>query len=43
MTAAPARSPHATSLLDSDDVEQSDLGSIHRVTADNFPILRGCR
>ncbi|MCF6386945.1 cupin domain-containing protein [Mycobacterium sp. MBM] len=41
MTTAPTRSPHAISLLDSDDVEQSDLGSIHRVTADNFPILRG--
>ncbi|MBJ7464868.1 MAG: cupin domain-containing protein, partial [Mycolicibacterium sp.] len=41
MTAAPARSPHAISLIGSDDVEQSDLGSIHRVTADNFPILRG--
>lgn len=41
MTTAPVRSPHAISLLDSDDVEQSELGSIHRVTADNFPILRG--
>jgi oxalate decarboxylase len=41
MTAAPVRSPHVISLHDSDDVEQSDLGSIHRITADNFPILRG--
>jgi oxalate decarboxylase len=41
MTAAPVRSPHVISLHDSEDVEQSDLGSIHRITADNFPILRG--
>jgi len=32
---------HAVSLLDGDVVEESDLGSIRRVTADNFPILRG--
>lgn len=41
MTTAPARSAHRISLLDSDDVESSELGSIHRVTADNFPILQG--
>src|SRR3979409_2261739 len=34
-------SPHATSLINGDVVEQSDLGSITRVTADTFPILRG--
>lgn len=41
MTAASVRSAHVVSLLASTDVEQSDLGSIHRVTADSFPILRG--
>ena len=34
-------SPHAISLTDAEIVEESDLGSIRRVTADNFPILRG--
>lgn len=34
-------SVHATSLWDGEIVEESDLGSIRRVTADNFPILRG--
>ena len=34
-------SPHATSLTDGVIVEQSDLGSITRVTADTFPILKG--
>jgi oxalate decarboxylase len=34
-------SRHATSLLNGDIVEQSDLGSITRVTADTFPILNG--
>jgi oxalate decarboxylase len=34
-------SPHATSLLNGDVVEESDLGSITRVTADTLPILRG--
>jgi oxalate decarboxylase len=36
-----APSPHATSLLDGTIVEESDLGSIRKVTADNFPILNG--
>jgi oxalate decarboxylase len=36
-----ALSPHATSLLDGTIVEESDLGSIRKVTADNFPILKG--
>ena len=34
-------SPHATSLSDGEIVEQSDLGTITRVTADTFPILNG--
>jgi len=34
-------SPHSTSLINGDVVEQSELGSITRVTADTFPILRG--
>ena len=34
-------SQHATSLTDGEIVEQSDLGSISRVTADNLPILQG--
>jgi oxalate decarboxylase len=32
---------HAASLVDSELVEESDLGSIRRLTADNFPILKG--
>lgn len=36
-----AVSPHAISLDHGEVVEESDLGSIRRVTADNFPILRG--
>ncbi|MCH5645115.1 MULTISPECIES: cupin domain-containing protein [unclassified Gordonia (in: high G+C Gram-positive bacteria)] len=40
--AAPTRhGTHATSLLDGDLVEESDFGSIRRITADEFPILRG--
>ncbi|MEN0139157.1 MAG: cupin domain-containing protein, partial [Rhodococcus sp. (in: high G+C Gram-positive bacteria)] len=35
------RSIHSTSLTDGEIVEQSDLGSITRVTADTFPILQG--
>ena len=35
------RSIHNTSLTDGEIVEQSDLGSITRVTADTFPILKG--
>lgn len=34
-------STHVTSLTNSSLVEESDLGSIHRLTADNFPILTG--
>jgi oxalate decarboxylase len=34
-------SQHATSLTDGEIVEQSDLGSITRVTADTLPILSG--
>ncbi|CAN5568632.1 cupin domain-containing protein [soil metagenome] len=41
MTQAPARSTHSISLLDGEIVEENDLGSMRRVTADNFPILRG--
>ncbi|CAN5240537.1 cupin domain-containing protein [soil metagenome] len=41
MTQAPARSTHSISLLDGEIVEENDFGSMRRVTADNFPILRG--
>jgi oxalate decarboxylase len=41
MTTAPARNSHSISLLEGDIVEESDLGSMRRVTADNFPILKG--
>jgi oxalate decarboxylase len=34
------RSIHNTSLTDGEIVEQSDMGSITRVTADTFPILK---
>ncbi|ATL67732.1 cupin domain-containing protein [Nocardia terpenica] len=37
--AAPTR--HAASLWEGDIVEESELGSLRRLTADNFPILRG--
>ncbi|MGW0158015.1 cupin domain-containing protein [Mycobacterium sp. NPDC003323] len=40
MTTAPPRSAHRISLLDSEDAEFSEFGSIQRVTADNFGILR---
>lgn len=33
--------PHAVSLIGGEIVEESDLGSITRVTADTFPILKG--
>jgi len=36
-----ARSSHTTSLHDGEIVEESDLGSMRRVTADNLPILKG--
>lgn len=41
MTAARARNAHSISLLDGDIVEESDLGSMRRVTVDNFPVLQG--
>ena len=34
---------HATSLTNGEIVEETDLGSMRRVTADNLPILSGCR
>ena len=42
-TATQKRAPstHATSLYEGEVVEESDLGSIRRITADNFPILQG--
>lgn len=41
MTAPATRSPHSISLLEGETVEDNDFGSLRRVTADNFPILRG--
>jgi len=41
MTLSPTRSSHTLSLLHGEVVEESDLGSIHRVTADQLPILNG--
>jgi oxalate decarboxylase len=35
------RSKHVASLTGGEIVEESDLGSIRRLTADNFPILNG--
>src|SRR3954453_1509284 len=32
---------HATSMINGEIVEENDLGSIRRVTADNLPILSG--
>ncbi|EUA12733.1 cupin domain protein [Mycobacterium kansasii 732] len=34
-------SAHVASLIDGEIVEESDLGSIQRLTADTFPILKG--
>ncbi|HEX9499860.1 MAG TPA: cupin, partial [Mycobacterium sp.] len=34
-------SRHATSLTNGEIVEENDLGSIRRVTADSLPILSG--
>ena len=34
-------SRHATTLTNGEIVEENDLGSIRRVTADNLPILSG--
>lgn len=39
MATTPSR--HATSVINGEIVEESDLGSIRRVTADTFGILRG--
>jgi oxalate decarboxylase len=41
MTAKLDPGSHSVSLFDGEIVEESDLGSIRRVTADNFPILAG--
>lgn len=41
MTTSITRTSHSISLLDGEIVEESDLGSMRRVTADNFPILKG--
>ena len=41
MTTSIAHSSHTTSLHDGEVVEESDLGSMRRVTADNLPILKG--
>lgn len=35
------RTTHAASLLDGEIVEENDFGSMRRVSADSFPILRG--
>jgi oxalate decarboxylase len=40
MTTSTTRSTHTLSLLDGEIVEESDLGSMRRVTADNLPILK---
>ncbi len=40
MTAALSRSTHSVSLRDGEIVEESDLGSMRRITADNLPILK---
>ena len=37
MTATIKRTTRSVSLLDGEIVEENDLGSIRRVTADNFP------
>ena len=41
MTTSITRSSHTMSLLDGEIVEESDLGSMRRITADNLPILKG--
>src|SRR6476660_9428383 len=41
MAASLDKSSHTLSLLDGEIIEESDLGSIRRVTADNLPILSG--
>lgn len=41
MTLSLARNTHSVSLLDGTVVEESELGSMRRVTADDLPILKG--
>jgi oxalate decarboxylase len=41
MTTSITRSSHTLSLLDGEVVEESELGSMRRVTADNLPMLKG--
>src|SRR6478736_2168676 len=41
MAAGLDKSSHTLSLLDGEIIEESDLGSMRRVTADNLPILSG--
>jgi oxalate decarboxylase len=41
MTTSITRSGHTLSLLDGEIVEESEWGSMRRVTADNLPILKG--
>jgi oxalate decarboxylase len=41
VTAKPGKSLHKMSLTEGEIVEESDLGSIRRVTADDLPILSG--
>jgi oxalate decarboxylase len=40
-TSLAKRSSHSISLINGEVVEESDLGSIRRVTADPFSILKG--
>src|SRR6476620_3523999 len=40
MTTSIARSSHTVSLLNGEVVEESELGSMRRVTADALPILK---
>lgn len=41
MTTSTKPGAHSISLFEGEIVEESDLGSIRKVNADNFPILRG--
>lgn len=41
MTTSVTRNTHTLSLLDGEIVEESELGSMRRVTADDLPILEG--
>lgn len=40
MTASLTRSVHTASLIDGEIVEENELGSMRRITADNLPILK---